>query len=104
MLTKNIFFKDFKNKKINKEIKKNLISLVQENNEIIKSLGTSYKNSYYKKTIQKLKKKSNFRIIGMGGSTLGSESIYSFLNDKIKKRFEFINNLEPKYSLSKKNM
>ena len=56
MLTKNIFFKDFKNKKINKEIKKNLISLVQENNEIIKSLGTSYKNSYYKKTIQKLKK------------------------------------------------
>ena len=32
----------------------------------------------------------------MGGSILGAESIYDFLNDKIKKKFYFINNLEPK--------
>ena len=29
----------------------------------------------------------------MGGSILGSEAIYQFLNHKIKKKFQFINNL-----------
>ena len=33
-------------------------------------------------------------MIGMGGSILGSEAIYSFLKDKIKKKFYFINNLQ----------
>jgi glucose-6-phosphate isomerase len=102
MLTKNIFLKNFKSKKINREIKKSLILLLKEKNEIIKSLGTSYKNSYYKRNIQRLKKKTNFRIIGMGGSILGAESIYNFLNDRIKKKFEFISNLDHKYNLSKK--
>jgi glucose-6-phosphate isomerase len=102
MLTKNIFLKNFKSKKLNSKIKKSLILLFREKNEIIKSLGISYKNNYYKKNIQRLKKKTNFRIIGMGGSILGAEAIYNFLNDRIKKKFEFINNLDLKYNLSKK--
>ncbi len=32
----------------------------------------------------------------MGGSTLGAEAIYQFLKHKIKKKFIFINNLNPK--------
>ena len=38
----------------------------------------------------------------MGGSILGTEAIYQFLNEKIKKEFEFINNLNPKISVKKK--
>jgi len=47
--------------------------------------------------ILELKKFNNFKsvvIIGMGGSVLGAEAIYSFLNNKIKKKFYFIDNLD----------
>ena len=30
----------------------------------------------------------------MGGSSLGAEAIYSFLNRKIRKRFSFVNNID----------
>ena len=33
----------------------------------------------------------------MGGSILGSEAIYNFLNFKIKKKVKFINNLDKNY-------
>ena len=38
---------------------------------------------------------SKGKIIGMGGSILGT-AIYEFLKDKIKKNFYFINNLRAK--------
>ena len=47
-------------------------------------------------------KNLNFRVIGMGGSTLGSQTIYDFLKHKIKKRFTFIDNLQPKKIKNKK--
>ncbi len=93
MLTKNINFKSFKLKKNNKKIKRDLNLLLLENNEILKSLAPNYKNSYKKKIITKFKKNSDLRVIGMGGSILGAESIYDFLKHKIKKNFYFINNL-----------
>ena len=104
MLTRNINFKNFKLKKNNSNIKKDLISLLTKKNMVLKSLGTSYKNNYTKKVILKFKKYSDVRIIGMGGSILGAESIYDFLKNKIKKNFYFINNLQPKIkSNDKKN-
>ena len=36
----------------------------------------------------------NIAIIGMGGSILGTESIYYFLKKKIKKRFIFFSDLD----------
>ena len=30
----------------------------------------------------------------MGGSTLGSQAIYDFLNHKVKKKFVFVDNLK----------
>ena len=104
MLTKNIFFKNYKLKKNNNKIKKNLEIIIKENNEILQSLSTGYKNSYNKKTISKFKKYFHIRLIGMGGSTLGAESIYNFLKHKIKKNFYFNNNLQSKIKYSvKKN-
>jgi len=107
VITKNINFKNFQIKKNLLKVKKDLKLLLKENNTVLKSLSTSYKNTYKVKMIQKFKNHDNIRIIGMGGSILGAESIYDFLNDKIKKKFYFINNLEPKikkYNNKKKNI
>jgi glucose-6-phosphate isomerase len=106
MLTKNINFKNFKLKSKNKSLLKNLKILLKENNQIIKSLSPSYKNNYNKKTILKYKKFYDIRIIGMGGSTLGTESIYDFLKHKIKKKLTFYDNLTPNLKIlpKKKNL
>jgi glucose-6-phosphate isomerase len=99
MLTKNINFKGFKlkkNIKHNNNINKDFKLFLKEDHIIIKSLGIFYKKNYTNKIVKKLKKKLNFRIIGMGGSILGAESIYSFLKHKIKKNFYFLDNLNSK--------
>ena len=95
MLTKNISFKNFKSIKNNNKTKKELKIILKENNSVLQSLSSSYKNSYNKKTILKFKKYLNIRVIGMGGSILGAEAINSFLKEKIKKNFYFANNLQP---------
>ena len=93
MLTKNINFKNFEKKKINKKVSKILSTLLKNQNEVINSFGKSYKNSFTKSQIFKLKKYSNIIIIGMGGSILGAKAIYSFLKNKINKNFFFKDNL-----------
>ena len=94
MLTKNINLKNFHLKKINKKVKQDLKKLLKEKSIILDSLSTSYKNSYSKKNILNSQNYKNIRVIGMGGSILGTEAIFDFLRPKIKKSFEFINNLE----------
>ena len=94
MLTKNINFINFQIKKKNQIIKEKLKLIIKENNHVIQSLGKNYKYSYKKRTVNFFKKSLSFRIIGMGGSILGSHAIYDFLKDKIKKKFYFIENLQ----------
>ena len=94
MLTRNIDFKNFKIKKNSQKVKKELKKLLKENNEVIKSLRKTYKNSYNRKLVNKYNKGLNYRVIGMGGSTLGTQAIYNFLGKKIKKNFSFIDNLQ----------
>tara|TARA_B100000780_G_scaffold101269_1_gene70724 strand:- start:586 stop:1743 length:1158 start_codon:yes stop_codon:yes gene_type:complete len=94
MLTKNINLKNFHLKKINKKVKQDLKKLLKEKSTILDSLSTNYKNSYSKKNILNSQNYKNIRVIGMGGSILGTEAIFDFLRPKIKKSFEFINNLE----------
>ena len=94
MITKGIQFKNFREKKFSKNIKKSLELLLKQNNSIIKSLKNTYKDSYKLKNIKKFKNISNIRIIGMGGSSLGTQAIYDFLKKKIKKKISFIENLK----------
>src|SRR6056300_507067 len=94
MLTRNIDFKNFKIKKNLLIVKKELKKLLLENNEVIKSLRKTYKNSYNRKLVNKYNKSLNYRVIGMGGSTLGTQTIYDFLRIKIKKNFSFVYNLQ----------
>ena len=95
-ITEAIYFKNFKKKKVNIRLFKLLKDLTSKENQIIRSLTSSYQNSYSKSIILKLKKYSEIKLIGMGGSTLGARAIYSFLKDKIKKNFIFVDSLEPK--------
>ena len=95
MLTPRINFTNFKMKINNLYIKKELKNLLQQNSEIIKSLGLNYSYSYNKTKLKKFKRKKFFRIIGIGGSILGTKAIYYFLKKKINKKFLFIDNLIP---------
>ena len=101
MLTKNINFKNFRLNKNNLKVKKDFKILMEEKNPVIESLGVFYKNSYNNKLISTFKNLKNFKVIGMGGSILGAESIYDFLKHKIKKKFFFYNNLQPIIKLKK---
>ncbi len=103
MLTKNIVFKNFSKKRNSLKIKSKLKSLLKENNSILHSLSKNYKNNFNKNTIKNYKKYTNFRIIGMGGSSLGTQAIYEFLKHKIKKNFLFFDNLKPKIKNNLKN-
>ena len=102
MLTKNISFKNFKVKGYTKKVKKILDDVLVKKNSVLDSLSSNYKNSYNKKTILKFKKYNNINVVGMGGSILGTESIYYFLKSKIKKNFFFYNNLQSKIDPSHK--
>ena len=97
MLTDGINFKNFNVKAKPQLVKKKFELLIKENNEVLKSLSKNYQNSFSKNFVSKYKKFSNFRIIGLGGSTLGSQAIYQFLFKKIKKTFVFIDNLDPSF-------
>ena len=96
MFTKSIVFENFKKKKIDSRVKENLKKVLKDKNEVIRSLKSSYKNSYSKQILNKYKKYRNINVIGMGGSILGSRAIYNFLEKNIKKNFSFIDNLKVK--------
>ena len=90
MITSGINFKNFKNfkkKNHNKKLKQLFLSLISKKNDLLMSLSNNYIDSYSKKILKTYEKSSTFRLIGMGGSTLGAQTIYQFLNHKIKKKF-----------------
>ena len=94
MFTRNIIFTNFRKKKKKSIVKKNLKQILKEKNQVILSLSNFYKNSFNNSIFKSFKKKFDYRIIGMGGSTLGSQAIYDFLNHKVKKNFVFVDNLK----------
>ena len=102
MLSSGIKFKSFKFKKSSNKYKKILSKLLDSNIQVINSLSDKYKFNYTKKSISKFKKNKYFRLIGMGGSILGTQAIYDFLNNKTKKNFSFIDNLKPFRQKNKK--
>ena len=104
MLTSGINFTNFKSKIKVHKLSKNLATIIKDKNQVIESLSKSYKNSYNKKILNKYKKSLDYRVIGMGGSTLGVQTIYFFLKDKIKKNFLFVDNLKEKKKKKKKKI
>ena len=106
MDTKYIIYKNFnnKNKKLNKKKFNNFLNfkILIQKYPLLKSLTNNYNYSFKKKYLLNFKKFNEFNLIGMGGSILGAQAIYDFLNHKIKKKFFFFNNLQ-KYKITKSN-
>ena len=103
---KNIIYKNFiqhryLNSKFNKRIDrnfnkifKNLIDNLDSTKNTYHSLSRKFEFNFKFKNLKKFQKFKTVVIIGMGGSILGAEAIYSFLKKKIKKNFIFINNID----------
>ena len=112
MLIKNNFSKDsIKSKNYIKNLKKTKISFKSllkdlENFEIplIESFEKNYKLDFTQSLVKKFSRYQNIIIIGMGGSVLGTKSIYSFLKYKIKKNVFFFDNLDPNLYLQYKKI
>ena len=104
MFSKNINFKNFSHKFNNKKIKKDLKNILSEDNEILKSLKSTYKYQYNKNLIKKINKEKILKIIGIGGSILGTQAIHDYLKYKIKKKIFFYDNLESKLKLKKNSV
>ena len=113
MLKKDNFFKSCfinSNKYYNNLIKTkkvfNSFELDFNNFEIplLETYDKSYKFDFSKTTIKKFSKYKNIVVIGMGGSILGTKSIYSFLRKKIKKNFFFFDNLDANLHLEFKKI
>jgi glucose-6-phosphate isomerase len=102
MLTSGISFVNFNKKNKSLRLGRNLQSIINDKNEILNSLSNNYRDSYKKNFVNKYKVFSNYRVIGMGGSILGTRTIYEFLKHKIKKNFLFVDNLQNSLSQSKK--
>ena len=102
MLTSGISFVNFNKKNKSLRLGRNLQSIINDKNEILNSLSNNYRDSYKKNFVNKYKVFSNYRVIGMGGSILGTRTIYEFLKHKIKKNFLFIDNLQNTLTQSKK--
>ena len=103
MLTSNINFKNYNISKLQKS-KKFIKEKWFKEIRLLDTLKSKYKYSYSKSQIKKIKKDKNYRLIGIGGSTLGAEAIYQFLKHKIKKKFIFINNLNPSLNAYEKKI
>ena len=104
MLTGSIKFKNFNKKNYENKIKNYLKKLLSNKNEIIKSLSKEYPNKYNLNNLKKITKNNEIRLIGMGGSVLGAQAIYEFLNDKVKKKFSFLNDLDVSNISNKKKV
>ena len=103
MLSKNIFLNNFffKSKKYYQNLKKtqkifNSFQLDLKNFEIplLKCYEKDYTFDFSPTTVKKFSKYKNIVVIGMGGSILGTKSIYSFLKKKVKKEVFFFDNLD----------
>ena len=94
MITNGIDFRNFAINKNSKLIKSYFRQLLKKKNQVIQSLSINYKDSFKIENIKKYKNFQNLRVIGMGGSSLGSEAIYDFLRKKIKKNFSFVDDLD----------
>jgi len=97
------FVNSNKHKKNLTRVKKVFNSFIEdlENKQIpiLESYEKNYEFYFSTETVKKFSKYKNIIIIGMGGSILGTKTIYSFLRKKIKKKVFFFDNLDSNLNL-----
>ena len=113
MLKKDNFFKNYfiNLSKYNKNLKKTkkvfssfIVDLKNNQIPLLKSYEKNYEFDFSATTVKKFSKYRNIVVIGMGGSILGTKSIYSFLKKRIKKEVFFFDNLDLNLSLEYKKI
>ena len=91
-LSSNKFYKNLeKTKKIFNSLKQDLINSAIP---LLQCYEKNYIFDFTPTTIKKFSKFKNIVIVGMGGSILGTKSIYSFFKKKVKKKVFFFDNLD----------
>ena len=103
MIKKSNFFKNYFNnlKEHNKNIVKTkkvfksfLLDFKENKIPLLNSYEKNYEFTFSDSKVEKFSKYKNIIIIGMGGSILGTKTLYSFFKDKIKKKIFFFDNLD----------
>ena len=103
MLKKDNFFKNYfiNLNKFNKNLKKTkkvfdsfLVDLKNNQIPFLASYEKNYEFDFSTTMVNRFSKYKNIIVIGMGGSILGTKSIYSFLKKKIQKEVFFFDNLD----------
>ena len=79
-----------------KKIEKKIFENINSENQTLNVLNKKYKFNFKKSELKKFSKFKTIAIIGMGGSILGSEAMYSLFKQKIKKKVYFFDNLDLK--------
>ena len=85
------------NKKLDKKysnILKHIVTNLDTKKDTLHSLSKKFKFNFNTKDLNKFKKFKTIVVIGMGGSILGSEALYYFLEKKNKKNFLFFNDID----------
>lgn len=100
MITKNYISQNTNKKKssyrLKKDFEKIFIQVLEDVSNPTKTLNVLNKSFDFNlnfRDLKKFRKFSSILIIGMGGSILGTEAIYGFLEEKIKKKVYFFNDL-----------
>ena len=86
------FFNNFLLKKISvnfTKIEKEILAEIENTSQTLNILNKNFNFNFNLKTLKRFKKFNSIAIIGMGGSILGAESLYQFLENKIKKKILF---------------
>jgi len=81
-------------KKTKKVFNSFIIDLKNNQIPLLESYEKNYEFNFSTATVKKFSSYKNVVIIGMGGSILGTKSIYSFLKKSIKKEVFFFDNLD----------
>ena len=76
------------------KIIENIFLNLDDKKDAFHSLSKKFNFNFNKSKLKKFTKYKSIIIIGMGGSTLGVQAIYTFLKTKINKDLIFIDNLE----------
>ena len=96
----NIYPKYLSKKLLNKfnkkysEIEKEVSAQIDEPENVYNILSENFRLNFKIRDLEKFKKYQNIAIIGMGGSVLGSNAIFKFLENKIKKNLFFFDNID----------
>ena len=103
MISNNLFLKNninskklknFSTKSLSKKFDKIFLEISKDLKDSKKTLNVLNNKLKLNVNINKFQKYKKIAIIGMGGSILGSEAIYNFFKNKIKKKVYFLNDID----------